>query len=125
MNNIKSLYIRFGGEETLKNIVESFYDRVSRDTVLSPLFPEDLTETKNKQFMFLTQFFGGKSLYSENYGHPMLRSRHMLFHISSKEAESWLKCMKETLDESNISEDIKNEMMSRFTFTAHHMINKK
>lgn len=118
-----SLYTRFGGEHTLKKLVPSFYDKVAKHPELAKIFPEDLTETKIKQFKFLSQFFGGPDLYSREYGHPMLRARHMPFPISPSLAEAWLGCMKDTLRELDIDEEIKHEMLSRFTFTAHHMVN--
>jgi hemoglobin len=122
-NNERPLYERFGGEETLRSLVKSFYSKVAEHPDLAPIFPDDLTLTEEKQYKFLSQFFGGPSLYSDEYGHPMLRARHMPFSITPTRAEAWLSCMKETLDELQLEEDVKQDMLSRFTFTAHHMIN--
>lgn len=119
----KSLYDRLGGEGTLQSLVHSFYDKVAKHSELAPIFPDDLTLTAEKQYKFLSQFFGGPTLYSNEYGHPMLRARHMPFTITPKRAEAWLLCMKEALSEQEIDEDVKDEMFSRLTFTAHHMIN--
>jgi hemoglobin len=117
------LYERFGGEETLRSLVQSFYAKVAKHPELAPIFPDDLTLTAEKQYKFLSQFFGGPSLYSDEYGHPMLRARHMPFQITPTRAEAWLSCMRDTLNELEIDEEVKQDMLSRFTFTAHHMIN--
>lgn len=52
-------YIALGGEEVLSKLVNTFYFHVSNHTLLSDLFPDDLTETAYKQKQFLTQFLGG------------------------------------------------------------------
>ena len=59
-----TLYEEMGGEEAVARVVNEFYSRVHQDPVLSPIFPPDLTETRRKQFAFLSQFFGGPPLFS-------------------------------------------------------------
>ncbi|MBU9723633.1 MULTISPECIES: globin [Bacillaceae] len=111
------------GEETLSELVDRFYELVSDDPNLSPIFPDDLTETARKQKQFLTQFLGGPSLYSREHGHPMLRARHMPFPITPTRAESWLNCMKSALDETDVDLAVKEYIFERLTYTAKHMIN--
>lgn len=118
-----TLYTRMGGEQTLKKLVHSFYTKVGKHPEIAPLFPDDLTLTAEKQFKFLSQFFGGPPLYIQEYGHPMLRARHLPFAITPERARAWLSCMHETLDELELEADVKQEMLSRFTTTAYHMIN--
>ena len=118
-----SLYERFGGADTLQKLVPSFYNKVSQHPDLAPIFPDDLRETAEKQYKFLSQFFGGPDLYSREYGHPMLRARHMPFPITPKRAVAWISCMKEALSEIEIEDEIKQEMLARMSFTAQHMIN--
>lgn len=118
-----SPYELLGGEDVLSRLVDSFYANVSRDPDLSPLFPNDLGETARKQKQFLTQFLGGPSLYTEEHGHPMLRARHMPFIITPAQAERWLACMEQAMNEINIEEPIREYMLQRLTMTAHHMVN--
>ena len=75
-------YQDIGGAETLQKLVDVFYNLVAAHPDLAPIFPEDLTETKERQFKFLSQFLGGPDLYSREHGHPMLRARHMPFPIT-------------------------------------------
>ncbi len=119
----ESLYYRMGGEKTLRELVERFYTKVAKDPDLAPIFPDDFTEIKEKQFKFLSQFFGGPDLYTQAYGHPRLRARHLPFPITPTRAQAWLACMHETLDELKLDDHIKQEMMMRFIMTAHHMVN--
>jgi hemoglobin len=112
-----------GGEETLKELVERFYAKVANDPDLAPIFPDDFTLIKEKQFKFLSQFFGGPDLYTRSYGHPRLRARHLPFPITPARAKAWLSCMHKTLDELELDDNIKQEMMMRFIMTAQHMVN--
>jgi hemoglobin len=116
-------YELIGGEETLRRLVAAFYPKVKAHPDLSPIFPEDLTLIQHKQYLFLSQFLGGPPLYSQEYGHPMLRARHMPFKITPRRAEAWLKCMSEAMDEIGLQGGIRDYVYNRLTLTAHHMIN--
>ncbi|PTX60719.1 hemoglobin [Melghirimyces profundicolus] len=118
-----TIYERIGGDDAVTRIVEAFYPRVQKDPLLAPLFPEDIRPVMEKQRRFLTQFFGGPPLYSQQYGHPRLRARHLPFPITPRRAEAWLRCMAEALDEAGIEGDVREEMWSRLYFTAGHMVN--
>ncbi|GAB7389320.1 hypothetical protein BSNK01_31580 [Bacillaceae bacterium] len=123
LHSLEPLYERIGGAETLRKLVEAFYSRVAKDPDLSPIFPDDFTEIKEKQYRFLTQYLGGPTLYSDVYGHPMMRARHMPFPITPKRRDAWLKCMAEAMEEVGIRGAEREEMFARLTLTAHHMVN--
>lgn len=111
------------GRSQLDELVNAFYKKVSKHPKLKPIFPADLDETARKQKQFLTQFLGGPPLYSEEHGHPMLRARHLPFEITTERATAWLSCMEEAMDEIELDIDIKEHLLNRLTFTAHHMVN--
>ncbi|MCU9612432.1 globin [Caldibacillus lycopersici] len=111
------------GENKLRQLVNAFYHRVGQHPDLAPIFPKDLTETARKQTQFLTQFLGGPPLYTSEHGHPRLRARHLPFPITPKRAESWLNCMREAMDEVELTGAEREELYSRLVITAHHMIN--
>ncbi|WP_181186251.1 globin [Alkalicoccus urumqiensis] len=122
MNEEKSVY-ELLGEKRLENVIHRFYSHVEVHPELAPIFPEDLTETKRKQIQFLTQFFGGPALYTEEHGHPMLRARHMPFPITAERRDAWLSCMGQALVEEEIEEPLRNRMFARLAKTADHMVN--
>ncbi|WP_317450918.1 globin domain-containing protein [Alkalibacillus aidingensis] len=98
MNQNQSLYDEIGGQETVNQLVDEFYPRVYEDEELKPLFEgNDIEEIKRKQRMFLPQFLGGPTFYSDEFGPPAMPSRHQTFEITLKQAECWLNCMKEAL----------------------------
>jgi Truncated hemoglobins len=90
---------------------------------LAPIFPQDLTETRRKQFAFLSQFFGGPPLFSEHYGPPRLRYRHLPFPITPARARAWLSVMDAAMDAAGIDPAVKPKLMERLTRTAAHMVN--
>ncbi len=118
-------YELLGGAETVARLVDTFYGLVKKHPDLSPLFPDDLTEVRNKQYLFLTQFLGGPPLYSERFGHPMLRARHARFPITPKRAKAWLACMNEAMDQIGLHGDVRQAVFERLTLTAHHMVNQR
>ncbi len=111
------------GEEMLSHLVDSFYGKVQKHPMLSPIFPDDLTETARKQKQFLTQYLGGPQLYTEEHGHPMLRARHLPFPITPARANAWIQCMIEAMNDVGLTGDIKDFLLHRLQLTAHHMVN--
>lgn len=120
----KSLYDELG-EENIRTLVNRFYDLVFSDEKIAHLFKTDKTLIKEKQRLFLTQFLGGPALYSEVYGHPKLRARHLPHPIGMEEAEAWLSCMSQAIATLSVNQDIKNELIKRFIPTAMFMVNKE
>lgn len=119
-----TVYEVLGGEATLGKLVEAFYDKVVQDETLSPLFAgSEISEVKRKQQLFLTQFLGGPQTYSELYGHPMLRYRHLPFPITKRHAEAWLACMSAAMDDIGCSGTARDFVFARLTQVAHHMVN--
>jgi len=87
---MESAYHRLG-EENLRQLVNNFYNYVVADDSINHLFTGDMELVRKKQFLFLTGFLGGPSLYVAEYGHPRMRLRHMPHAITEKSAISWLK----------------------------------
>ncbi len=123
MNRNISLYELIGGAGKIREMVEAFYPKVQAHPLLGPLFPADIHPVMDKQYMFLTQFFGGPSLYSDEYGHPMMRARHLPFPITPERAEAWLDCMRRALAEIGVEEQLQAIVIDRLSGPAHHFVN--
>ena len=96
----QTLYDLLGGEpeatHKIREIVEAFYDVMDSDEkakTIRLMHPEDLSSSREKLFMFLTGWTGGPQLYTERYGHPFLRRRHLPFKIGEEERDQWIYCM--------------------------------
>lgn len=122
MNEL-TLYERIGGDAALRQLTDRFYDLVFAHELISRLFKSDKELIKEKQRLFLTQFLGGPQLYSEIYGHPMMRARHMPHTITEDDATAWLQCMSQAVGELPISNELKDELFDRFPRTAFFMVN--
>lgn len=122
MENL-TLYERIGGDDALKQLTDKFYDLVFEHELISRLFKSDKDLIKEKQRLFLTQFLGGPQLYSDVYGHPMMRARHMPHTITEDDAVAWLQCMAAAVGELPISKELKDELFDRFPRTAFFMVN--
>jgi hemoglobin len=118
-----TLFELMGGAETVRRIVEAFYPKVQQHPLLSPLFPPDIEPVIEKQYLFLSQFFGGPSLYSDSYGHPMMRARHMPFPITVERADAWLSCMSEAMAEVGLPNDLREFLLDRLKGSAYHFVN--
>ena len=112
------------GKERLHELVNKFYDIVFNDSSISHLFDSEKTLIREKQYLFLTQFLGGPMLYSEKYGHPKLKMRHIPHEIGESEKDEWLRCMKLAIDSMNFEEDLGANLYSCFPRIAEHMRNK-
>lgn len=122
MENL-TLYERIGGDLALRQLTDKFYDLVFEHELISRLFKSDKDLIKEKQRLFLTQFLGGPQLYSDVYGHPMMRARHMPHTITEDDAVAWLQCMAAAVGELPISKELKDELFDRFPRTAFFMVN--
>src|SRR5690625_3184010 len=104
MPNLETIYEAIGGQPTVDRIVDSLYKHIGVNETLLPIFQEDLSESARKQRLFLTQLFGGPTLYTEERGRPMLPHRHAPFEITPARRDAWLQCMHQALVEAEIGE---------------------
>jgi hemoglobin len=123
LNVMQTLYEQIG-DLNLKNLVNEFYSRVQENTVLSPLFQGDFETIKEKQYFFLTQFLGGPLRYTEKFGHPRMRMRHLPHAIDEKAMEQWLACMKASIETLPLERGIKDALYACFPPVARHMVNR-
>ncbi len=118
-------YEKVGGSETFFRLVEAFYAGVEADPVLRPLYPESLDESKKRLALFLIQFFGGPTTYSDTRGHPRLRARHIPFAIGQRERDSWLEHMSAAVDSTGIAEPERTEMLRYFSQASTFLKNRE
>lgn len=120
----QTLFDRLGAE-TVAILVDRFYELVFVHPQISHLFKTEKEVIKEKQRMFLTQFLGGPALYTQRYGHPQMRARHMPHPIGQEDAVAWLSCMAKAIGTLHIDEALKDELFKRFVPTAMFMVNQE
>ncbi len=118
-------YVALGGDDRLRQLCDVFYDRIDATAPkLRAMLPKDDSTSRQKLYEFLSGWLGGPALYVERRGHPMLRMRHMPFAIGPNEAEEWLRCMGEALDELGVAGRLRVYLDDQFRRSAHWMENR-
>ena len=124
-----------GGQAFFDTLVDRFYDHVERDEVLLSLYPDrdDLAPARERLALFLGQYWGGPTTYSEQRGHPRLRMRHAPFAIGERERDHWVAAMldalEHTLPGTPLDDDLRaavHERMVDYTCrSADHLVNQR
>lgn len=129
MTLIKSIkttvYEQIGGEVVVRLLVERFYEHMDEsefETIRT--LHQDMHRARENLFLFLSGWLGGPPLFTDKYGHPRLRQRHLPFKIGIVERDQWLKCMTLALDDININPDLKTKLQANFLHTADFMRNQ-
>ena len=120
-------YEVIGGETAIRTLVERFYyymDTLPEAKGIRDIHQADLTSAETKLFKYLTGWLGGPNLYIEEYGHPMLRARHLPFAIGESERDQWMLCMNKAIDEVPMDPRLKASLQTALQDLATHMINK-
>jgi hemoglobin len=119
-----TFFAAVGGEDTFRRLVDAFYAGVAADPVLRALYPEDdLGPAAERLRMFLIQYWGGPSTYSQQRGHPRLRLRHAPFAIGSAQRDAWLRHMRAALDSIELAPEYEQPLWVYLTNAAESMRN--
>jgi len=122
---VSTFYDEIGGEAFFTELVSGFYARVATDPILRPMYPEsDMKGAAWRLQKFLEQYWGGPSTYSEERGHPRLRMRHVGFHIDLAARDAWLACMMAAIDDLEMQDIHRNQLVSYVEMAAHSMVNQ-
>jgi hemoglobin len=119
-----SPYERFGGHDFFAALVHDFYVGVAQDPVLRPMYPDDdLGPAEERLRMFLEQYWGGPTTYSELRGHPRLRMRHSPYTIDTDAHDRWLSHMRAAVEARTMDPRDEEELWGYLTSAAFAMIN--
>ncbi len=120
-------YAWIGGEERVRALVERFYDLMELEpgyAALRAVHGADLGNARQRLFWFLCGWLGGPQHYTERFGHPMLRARHLPFPIGLEERDQWLACMAQAMRETEVPEALRQRLENSFFQTADWMRNR-
>jgi len=115
-----------GGEDKVKALVERFYDLMDLEPgyrELRAAHGSTLANARDRLFWFLCGWLGGPQHYTDRFGHPRLRMRHMPFAIGIKERDQWLACMDQAMGEVGVDEKLRARLRESFFQTADWMRN--
>ena len=123
----ETAFERIGGEAAVRALVDRFYDLMDLDaafTDLRALHPSTLDVSRDKLFWFLCGWLGGPQHYTDRFGHPMLRARHLPFAIGIRERDQWMACMRQAMGEVGLDSTLAARLAESFFGTADWMRNR-
>lgn len=127
MNARQTPYELLGGDSKVRELVSRFYDLMDAEpgfAGIRRLHQPDLAQAREKLHLFLSGWLGGPQLYTERYGHPMLRARHLPFSIGAAERDLWLACMDRAMQEIGVEGELRRSLRDAFFKTADWMRNR-
>lgn len=120
----QTYYDRVGGHETFVKLVAEFYRGVAQDEPLRALYPEeDLGPAEERLLLFLEQYWGGPTTYSEQRGHPRLRMRHVPYKVTPTQRDRWLHHMMNAIDTLDLEPMDEHQMRAYMANAAHALVN--
>lgn len=123
-SQVTTFYEQVGGHETFAALVHEFYRGVANDPVLKAMYPEeDLGPAEQRLLMFLEQYWGGPTTYSETRGHPRLRMRHVPYKVNPDARDRWLGHMRAALDTIDIAPIHEATLWDYLERAAHALVN--
>jgi len=126
MTDSETLYERVGGEQFFETLTRHFYDTMSDDQVVRPLYPDEAEayETARLQLKwFLMQYWGGPPVYLQRRGVPALRRRHAPYVIGARESGAWLHHMTEAVKAAHPGAEEEAELLTYFEMAATALVN--
>ncbi len=116
-----------GGEPQVRALADRFYDLMDLEPAYQALrdaHGSTLQDARDKLFWFLCGWLGGPEHYTERFGHPRLRMRHMPFSIGALERDQWLACMDQAMQETQVDSVLRERLNESFFKTADWMRNR-
>ncbi len=121
---LQTFYDAVGGHETFVALVHRFYEGVASDPPLRALYPEeDLGPAEDRLRMFLEQYWGGPTTYSDTRGHPRLRMRHVTWQIGERERDAWLQHMLAAVTRLDVPDGARAAIWDHLERAAHTLVN--
>ncbi|MCX7193407.1 MAG: group II truncated hemoglobin [Proteobacteria bacterium] len=123
----RSHFDRIGGADKIRELVKRFYqfmDELPESYGIRRMHAENLQGSEDKLFKFLNGWMGGPDLFVQEYGHPMLRRRHLPFQIDISARDQWLMCMNLALNDVVEDEQLRAELYEAFAKVGDHMRNQ-
>jgi hemoglobin len=120
----RSFFEQIGGHATFDRLVRAFYAEVATDPVLVPMYPEGVSEGAIQRLtLFLEQYWGGPTTYSQQRGHPRLRMRHNPYKVNPDARDRWLRHMRVAVDSLELSPLDRELLWDYLERAAHAMVN--
>ena len=119
-----TFYEAVGGHDTFVRLVDRFYEGVAGDPVLREMYPEeDLGPAAERLTLFLEQYWGGPTTYSDQRGHPRLRMRHNPYQVNPDARDRWLTHMRAAVNDLQLHPELERMLWDYLERAAFSMVN--
>src|SRR5699024_5106235 len=119
-----SFWAQVGGTPTFTKITKRFYEEVAADPLMREMYPEeDLGPAEERLRLFLEQYWGGPTTYSDTRGHPRLRMRHVPYAVTPAARDRWLACMRVAVKEAGLAPLHEATLWDYLERAAHSLVN--
>jgi len=125
---VETPFEQIGGTKRIRELVDHFYDLMELEegyAHLRSIHSQDLSNSRERLYLFLVGWLGGPDLYSPVHGHPRLRARHLPFAIGIKERDQWLACMFQALNDLGVEGELATKLHEAFFKTGDWMRNQQ
>lgn len=126
--DVATPYQAIGGENTVRQLANRFYDIMENDPVAAELLaihPQPLDRIRHVFFLYLTMWLGGPNQYEQERGHPRLRARHLPYTVTPKLKAQWMYCMRKAMYECVNDMNIADQLLKALDQLADHMVNRE
>ena len=102
-----TLYEWAGGGEAIERLINSFYDRVEADDLISPFFPGGVSaEHRDHVVAWWSEVFGGPDRYTRELGgYENMLARHRDLGIAPQQRARFVSLMSLAADDAGLPED--------------------
>ena len=111
------MYDWLGGEATVRQLVNRFYDLMDTDPAVAPIramHKDDLSPMRESLFEYLSGWLGGPPLFIRKRGSPCITKAHKPFKIDDAAAEQWMRCMRQAMLDVGIDEKYRQMLEPAF-----------
>jgi hemoglobin len=121
-------YERIGGEAGVRAFTRRFYalmDTLPEAAAARAIHGASVEGAERKLFEYLTGWLGGPPLFTDKYGPPMLRRRHLHASIGQAEIDGWLACFRQAWAETIAAQEVSTIVCPQIEALAQHMRNRE
>src|SRR3954449_755972 len=107
VDNPPTLYEWAGGRDAFERLIGAFYDRVEGDELISPLFPDGVSEEhRHNVTLWWSEVFGGPATYTDQLGgyHRMV-GKHRDLGITPEQRLRFATLMSQAADDAGLPAD--------------------
>ncbi|PBB89124.1 globin [Mesorhizobium sp. WSM3864] len=103
---VPTLFEWAGGSEALNRLTQIFYNRVTLDPIVGPVFRHMSPDHPAHVAAFIGEVFGGPKTYSERHGgHREMVRHHLGRHLSEEQRRRWINLLADAADEAGLPDD--------------------